>query len=292
MKILFCFLVAIVLSVVDATTTLVVKQNYHDKHDGWFHVSIHNGAHVDRIMWCSTLFAPRVGQVPRDIRDCHADALLHVEIYPAMSDDMYAFESNGVIRINPASVGGFWLDRPANLVIHGTYPDGKRLEQIVRLNPTEAYVNDEGEEERKDVVRTTRVIAASLHTTEPQKGPAKAVPLIVEEEQQQQQQQGTIPTQTSQDATFGLFAVIALVGAAGMVLTVALAFVRRQTVREMVNQAKPTKLELPYDAEVMYEFEDELGIKEREEAKRQQAENLKILTQMGKGANPSFFANM
>lgn len=124
--------------------TMLVRQDYAPPHTGWFHVPIKNNAKVENIMWCSELLPPQPGAVRLDLNDCHARGILKAQVFPGNSD-FYRFDENeNTVQISPQSIGGFWMNRQANIVLHGTVNDGKDdFEQIVRINPLTKLANGE-----------------------------------------------------------------------------------------------------------------------------------------------------
>ena len=136
MRLLSVLLLCIFASTGNARQTMVVRMDYGFRHNGMFHIPIKNNATVTNIMWCSELLPPQPGQVQMDIQDCHARGILKAQVYPGDTRH-YEFKNNGrTIQISPEAIGGFWMNRQADIVIHGTVNDGKNdFEQIVRINP-------------------------------------------------------------------------------------------------------------------------------------------------------------
>lgn len=298
-------------------TTLVVKQNYNGPHEGWFHVKIYEGsplASIDEISWCSTIFVPRVGEVPRDIKDCHASALLHVKIYPNGDPTLYRInKDDGTIEISPESVGGFWLNRPADLVIHGTLTDGRRLEQIVRLRPNP----NEGDEmvEEKAAIPLSVVSPPKqtqhVESIPVESNPVESIPVEASPMEGNPTGEGDplkdMPVATTNVSVTNIYAIVGGIGLLVMIFTIGMAVARRKTVHSMSTQGG--EVSEKYASATVYAFEnDTLGnVKKQQETdlldaleqdndsalkRRRKAENLEILTKMGKGATPSFYANI
>jgi hypothetical protein len=252
-------------------STLVIKQYYKSPHSGWFHVKIHGGAQVDQVTWCSTIFVPRVGEVPRDIKECHAQALLHAQVFPG-NPDYYRFE-NGEVHVSPLVVSGFWMERPSNLIIHGTFPSGKRLEQVIRINPaTERNTPDLVEEKAAGPV----YVPTAKPTAKPTANPTETE---------------TEPETAPEPETKTLFVSVVSMGAFLMALTIGLVVVRRKTIAGLVPVSSASK-EYCSDNVFHFSIDAELEPVESAEHRKRKEENLTILTKMGKGANQSFFANL
>lgn len=299
-------------------TTLVVKQNYNGPHEGWFHVNVYQGspvASIDKISWCSTIFVPRVGEVPRDIKDCHASALLHVNIYPNGDPILYRINKDeGTIEISPDSVGGFWLNRPADLVIHGTLADGRRLEQIVRLRPN-PNEGDETVEEKAAI--PLHVKPSPLESTPVKPDPMKVNPLEADplkanplEGQPTEANPDTpskdVPLASTNVSVTNIYAIVGGIGLLVMIFTIGMAVARRKTVHSMSHH-QSARGDEKYASATVYAFENDdfhsgkkqtdlLDVLEQDNdaaiKRRRKAENLEILTKMGKGATPSFYANI
>lgn len=302
------------LTIVAGTTTLVVKQNYKGERGAgaWLRAKIHNRAHVDRVMWCSTLFVPRSGEVPRDVKDCHANALLHAQIYPGNEKDC---RINGdELSVSPLAVHGLWRDRPADLVIHGTFDDGRRLEQVIRLHPLSHEI-DEIIEQKDSAVGSVSPVSngqpvgaaepsGSATVASPPLGKAPDTmkqPTLQESEQDASSYEAAPAVDDLPAADRNPYFVLYAAGSIGvlvMALTIGMAVVRRKAVARISDSSKAPD----YNSGMQYIFEgddsttttiiDGLESEEPVVRMRKQQENLKILTEMGKGASPSFYANL
>ena len=144
MSILLFLCLLLLLKEGNARKTMVIRIDYESQHSGWFHIPIKNNAKVENVMWCSELLPHQPGAVRTDIQDCRARGILKAQVYPG-NPDHYAFDHDQkTIRISPESIGGFWMNRQADIVIHGTVNEGKDdFEQIVRINPLANLENGE-----------------------------------------------------------------------------------------------------------------------------------------------------
>lgn len=235
------------------TKTLVIKQNYDGPHQGWLSIDLHNPdgkTQIDQVTWCSTIFVPRVGEVPRDIRECHAEALLHKQIVPGPSE--YYRLNTRRLMVNPASVGGFWLDRPADLIIHGTLDNHVRLEQIVRINPQlSLYDGDVGTFTKMDEYQQ-ETTTQRIHTHAPpvNTGNVELHNVAHEEEQEQvvhigntHPPSGTAELPVEEETSYMLtpvqksYLTIGSIGILLMLITMAVVIGRRRVVHELQQQS-------------------------------------------------------
>lgn len=249
------------------SSTIIVRQNYPHEHRDEFHTLVYQNARVVKVKWCSTLFVPRVGETPRDIMDCHASALLKLSLRP----DQYRV-LDSTLTIETSVVSGFWLDRPSNIVIYGELADGTFVEQVVRINH-KGQSGNEGVEQKAAIPlyvpvtkpKTTMVPikTVSFATTTP------TMPALAQEEAE-------APLEFQY-----LMTIIGSIALMGMLCTVGIVILRRKTVLSM----------LPANREYRGVI-DELEDVSESEKTRQVKEDFDILTSLGKGANPSFYANL
>lgn len=249
--------------------TVIVRQDYPHKHQDVFETSIYQNAQVLQIKWCSTIFVPRVGETPRDIRDCHAGALLKLSLRP----DQYKVVDS-TLTIDTSVVSGFWLNRPSNIVIHGRLADGALLEQVVRINK-KGQSGDEGVEQKAAIPIYVPTKRPTVEKTE------TARPVVVVVESSIPDTDAIVVEPADPLELQYLMTIIGSIALVGMLCTIGIVVIRRKTVQSMLPANREYR-------SALNELEEESVL----EKTRQVKEDFEILTSLGKGANPSFYANL
>lgn len=263
-------------------SVLIVRQTYTGPHEGPLSIMLHNGLVLKKIEWCSTLFEPRPGERKRDILDCKAPALLHAYI----QSNFYTL-SNKRLEISSESVGGFWLKRPASIVIRGEMQQtGQMVEQIVKINPElHGGAMPDGIFDSKMAADSPKA-TAYRPTTKPKPKPSVSSntkqPVsqpLTQIQEDKEEVHGSLMSMTS------LLTLVLGVGLTLMVLTIGLVVGRRKVVAQM---SQPRE----YRSDLTFVFDQELQGKDEAERLKRQKEDLDILTRLGKGASADFYANL
>lgn len=264
-------------------SVLIVRQTYTGPHEGPLSIVLHNGLVLKTIEWCSTLFEPRPGERKRDILDCKAPALLHAHI----QSNFYTVSlTTNLLEISSDSVGGFWLKRPASIVIRGEMQQtGQMVEQIVKINPElHGGAMPDGIFDSKMAADSPKATAkpkpkpsVSSNTKQPVSSTDQTLTQVQEEDKEEVH--GSPMSMTS------LLSLVLGVGLTLMVLTIGLVVGRRKVVAQM---SQPRE----YRSDLTFVFDQELQGKDEAERLKRQKEDLDILTRLGKGASADFYANL
>jgi len=265
MRILVLF---VIVSVVVAAKKVVVVENYSGDHTGWLRFHLAHPCTVTSIIWCSELFVPREGEIHADINNCKNNDLMRVQLFPGGSDHNYVINTHtNVIQINPATASGFWLNRQADIVIHG-YMDTDptvMLEHVIRVNHIGHVSNmDVG----KDSVQGVPSIGVESATT----GEIASIPL----------EQDVKVTPDHNKYTIGY--IVIAIGVCCAVGTIGIVLIRKSSTPQQ------PQMMLCIDNE--YDLDDEdITQPASVTIEMQKEQDNNILLKLGSGANTAFISN-
>jgi len=304
MKILI--LLFLFVSYVHGRKTMVVRMDYASLHTGMFHIPIKNGTTVTNVMWCSELLPPQPGQKRRDIKDCHARGILKAQVYPGDTRYYKFKDEKRSIQISPQAIGGFWLNRQADIVIHGTINDGREdYEQIVRINPLVAIGGEEVKmvDDHVPVEKPQIPIIINTNNNDKEKGNPGNGHVSIHTEAETTKTKTTFPSKEEEEEPdpisspkLALFITLGF-GVVVMIATIFLAAFRRIRVQTPYHKSPLSSLQFTSSSNSkMYRGleedlrlamdDDELfvviGEKDKEQEYQEYLEDQSILNQMGK----------
>lgn len=136
-----------------AQSTVVhrVVSNYNRAHSGWITLELDQRvlnkqlANVLQVDWCESLEPnpPKESKlVIRELRSCSSPGLMRERLYP--SGTLVNLETPNVVHIDPQNVGGWDDEHQAQIVVKAAFNGGREiLEHVFRFNPLYERIPEE-----------------------------------------------------------------------------------------------------------------------------------------------------